>query len=72
MKAGEIVIWHPVMLSGVPRRVEIMRLGDTFATVRIPAGDPNPNGNPTYTARTGELRPLHRSPAAKGNAHAHL
>lgn len=56
MKSGDLVLWHPVMLSGVPRRVEILRPGATFTTVKIPAGDPNPNGNPSYTARTSELR----------------
>ena len=58
MKSGDLVIWHPVMLSGVPRRVQIERLGEVFCTVTIPAGDPNPNGNPSYTARREELRRL--------------
>lgn len=56
VKPEDIVIWHPIWLSGVPRRVVINAIGRTFASVSVVAGDPNPNGNRSYTARIEELR----------------
>ena len=60
MKAGDLAIWLPVVLSGVPRRVVINRLGEMFCSVSVVAGDVNPNANPSYTARTEELHRIER------------
>lgn len=57
MIAGDIRIWHPVMLGGGHWRVAINWVGDTFCSV-TPTTRDNPPGtitNRAYTARREEL-----------------
>lgn len=60
MRAGQTVIWHPRLLGGPPRKVELERVGTILCRVRTPI-----EGFATATAiaiaRTEELLPVVRA-----------